>query len=120
MNREYVIAYKKYCDDIVLFTNGIQSIHKIFEDFNSIDENLKFTFEFNENYDLNFFDTHIYVDNETGEFEFEFFQKKIKNDKLDNFKFSVSPIKQKKEFSVMQHIDQIIFQAMKKIHEVLE
>ena len=95
MKEKKLIAYKRYCDDFLLFTSDKKSIHEILDEFNSIDENYKFTLELNENNDLNFLDTHIYVDDETCEFEFEFFQKKIKNDKLDNFKFSVSPIKQK-------------------------
>ena len=95
MNSKNLIGYKRYCDDILLFTNDIETVYEIFEDFNSIDENLNFTLELNKNNDLNFLDTHIFVDNKTGEFEFEFYQKEIKNDKLDNFKFSVSPIKQK-------------------------
>ena len=95
MKKDRLVAYKRYCDDIVLFTRDIESIHDIFNEFNSLDKNLKFTLELNENNSLNFLDTHIYVDNETGEFEFGIFQKEIKHDKLDNFKFSISPIKQK-------------------------
>ena len=90
-----LLTYRRYVDDILIFTKDEESVLEIFEKFNSVHKNLKFTLEKNNNNTLAFLDVFIYFDEKSQQFEFNFFQKEIKNDKLDNFISSISPKSQK-------------------------